>query len=126
MAMLLKETSIMFNYGSACRTIKRKKHVLKSAKQGFNHVRWVHIQRHLFTFQLRLYAVDGSSLAGFASRTAVATLIINVNRNIFPPVFTNNNNIGVTISESAFVGSFIVDLNATDADVTVSNIILLL
>ena len=73
----------------------------------------------ILSFQLRLLAVDGSSLAGYASRSAVATVIINVNRNIFPPVFTNVNNIGVSISESAFVGSFIYDLNATDADTTV-------
>ena len=73
----------------------------------------------IYLFQLRLYAVDGSSLAGFASRTAVTTLLINVNRNVFPPVFTNQNNIQVSISESAFVGSFIYDLNATDSDITV-------
>lgn len=72
--------------------------------------------------QLRLYAVDGGSLAGagFGSLSATEVLNINVNRNTFPPVFTNQNNLQVSISETAFAGSFIVDLNSTDADITVS------
>ena len=74
----------------------------------------------LLWLQLRLYAVDiDETLVFESSRSATEVLFINVNRNINPPVFSNFNNIARTISESAPVGTPIVDLNATDADVTV-------
>ena len=76
-------------------------------------------------FQLRLYAVDGGNQFGFASQSAQTVLRINVQRNVFPPIFTNNNNIQTSISETAFVGTFIVDLNATDADLTVSKVLII-
>jgi len=69
-----------------------------------------------------LYAVDGGNQAGFGygSLSATQVLYITVNRNTFPPIFTNQNNLQVSISESTAPGTFIVDLNATDSDITVS------
>ena len=68
------------------------------------------------TYVARVVASDG----GFPSRSATATVLINVLRNLFSPQFSNANFIQVTILETVPVGSFIADLNATDADKSVS------
>ena len=65
--------------------------------------------------------MDGGNQFGFGSLTAVTLLTINVQRNTAAPFFTHFNSIQVTIDESAPIGTFIVDLNATDADTTVSD-----
>lgn len=41
---------------------------------------------------------------------------ITVQRNIFPPIFTNNDVIRIVIQENTAVGTLIADVNATDAD----------
>ncbi|XP_076458559.1 protocadherin Fat 1-like [Babylonia areolata] len=63
-------------------------------------------------YRLRLLATD----FGYPSLTATATVGITVRRNLFPPRFTNVNTVRVTIPETAAVGTFIADLNATDSD----------
>lgn len=72
------------------------------------------------TYVARVVASDG----GFPSRSATATVLINVLRNLFSPQFSNANFIQVTILETVPVGSFIADLNATDADKSVSKSLL--
>ncbi|KAL8559117.1 hypothetical protein ACOMHN_046165 [Nucella lapillus] len=62
-------------------------------------------------YRLRLLASD----FGYPSLTATATVGITVRRNLFSPRFTNNT-LRVTIAETAAVGTFIADLNATDSD----------
>ncbi|KAK3089813.1 hypothetical protein FSP39_006721 [Pinctada imbricata] len=62
----------------------------------------------------RVVASDG----GFPSRSATATVLITVLRNLFSPVFSNLDFIRLSIPETTPVGTFIVDLNATDADRT--------
>ncbi|KAJ8318063.1 hypothetical protein KUTeg_003154 [Tegillarca granosa] len=67
-------------------------------------------------YRLRLLARDG----GYPSLTATAILNITVQRNLFPPVFSHSD-ITVTIPETASIGSFIADTNATDADTEAPN-----
>ncbi|XP_046579033.1 protocadherin Fat 4-like [Haliotis rubra] len=63
-------------------------------------------------YKLRILAYDG----GVPSLSATTTVDITVQRNIFPPVFTNNDVIRVVIQENTAVGTLIADVNATDAD----------
>lgn len=67
------------------------------------------------TYVARVVASDG----GFPSRSATATVLISVLRNLFSPVFSNFNFLQRSILETVPVGTFIVDLNATDADKSV-------
>lgn len=69
-------------------------------------------------FQLRLLARD----FGYPSLTSTATVGITVRRNLQTPRFTNLNTIRVVIPETAAVGTFIADLNATDSDTDVSGV----
>ena len=66
----------------------------------------------IYIFQLRLLARDG----GFPSLSATTTVAITVRRNLFAPVFTNMERIGVVILENLVAGSFIAKVKATDAD----------
>lgn len=53
---------------------------------------------------------------------AFATLIININRNLFPPEFEGNVvQYTASIKDYDPKGTFVVNINATDADATVSS-----
>ena len=56
---------------------------------------------------------------------ATATATINVNRNPNPPIF-NPSTYRVTLSENHALGSAVVDVNATDADLVKITILVLL
>ncbi|XP_046579035.1 protocadherin Fat 4-like [Haliotis rubra] len=62
----------------------------------------------------RVLARDG----GVPSRSATSVVVINVLRNLFPPVFMNVDFFRTSIKETLTVGSNIADVNATDADTT--------
>lgn len=49
-----------------------------------------------------------------------ATMIININRNLNGPVLNGSNQYTASIKDYDPKGTFVVDINATDADVTVS------
>ncbi|KAL5018737.1 hypothetical protein ScPMuIL_004459 [Solemya velum] len=62
-------------------------------------------------FTMRVRATDG----GTPERTAVASVIVNVNRNRFPPVFTNTPYI-ISLSEKEAPQTSIYQVTATDQD----------
>ena len=76
------------------------------------------ILEKIFWFQLRLVARDGGS----PSKSATATVDINVQRNLLPPVFDPSGVYNVTIIEQTAVGEEILVVSATDNDPVVSQI----
>ena len=68
--------------------------------------------------QLRILAKDG----GTPPLTATTTVQVDVQRNIFPPVFTSNSTEDATIPETLPAGAPVAAVMATDADDAVSGL----
>ena len=60
--------------------------------------------------------IEATNPSGTSTPHLYTINILNVNENLFPPVFSLDSAPAVSISESASIGTQLIDVNATDAD----------